>query len=386
MATQRCAQERRRRIERYVDRIKTLKINRYINRLPVGELSEIVEQAKEDVDRRGLEPTRENIIHQVRYICLNTVIEKLTAPERDWLAERTPSDKTYNNKWIPEYTREIAKLYDPREKKWKEQYKALRAELEQHIKRTSKTVKEKDDRLSKVGEDKRLIDLNQKQKDLMVTNPLHLKAKIALFKLSVGRKKKRLEIAAEYKEKKETQQQDLVPVNYSLFVEIAKGLIGKNSIPYLVQGLYALTGRRPTELAQTAEFRVINSDTVAFTGQLKTRGETRPENEIPVLTDAEKIVDAHKRLKALLLDEYPNIADFTTAQVDNILAQARKTDFFAPAFPKGKSGIKPRDVYKDIIDQRRPKHMSRKAYSAQVLGHKTQDSAESYDKTMDQKG
>lgn len=68
----------------------------------------------------------------------------------------------------------------------------------------------------------------------------------------------------------------------------------------LAAGLAVSTGRRLTEVLKTAEFEYKTPYSVVFRGQLKQKGNTIADFEIPTLAPAELVVKALTRLRALL--------------------------------------------------------------------------------------
>ena len=140
-------------------------------------------------------------------------------------------------------------------------------------------------------------------------------------------------------------------------------------------GLMLLTGRRMSEILYNGNFEYIADDRVMFSGQLKTResptAKTYPFS-IPVLCDANKIIEAFKRLRAM-----PQIADIKSVRACNSKA--------------GMIGDMCKSHYKDLIKdcvskdlraayaqiclvyKRNENRTDYEPYFADILGHATDD-------------
>ncbi len=68
----------------------------------------------------------------------------------------------------------------------------------------------------------------------------------------------------------------------------------------IVVGLAVTTGRRLTEILKTAVFHPLSPYTVQFEGQLKQKAELLAPYEIPTLCEADLVIEAASRLRALL--------------------------------------------------------------------------------------
>lgn len=80
----------------------------------------------------------------------------------------------------------------------------------------------------------------------------------------------------------------------------AQELLKSDCYSHISLGLILLTGRRPSEILKTAQFEIIDSQNVMFSGQLKTRdcptAKVHPF-PIPVLADVNLVCEALKRLR-----------------------------------------------------------------------------------------
>jgi integrase len=83
----------------------------------------------------------------------------------------------------------------------------------------------------------------------------------------------------------------------------------------LVAGLIAATGRRPSEIYKTAEFKQVGQFEVMFTGQAKTRGEERDAYPTYTLVESAKVIDALARLRRM--PEIKELRRQTLAEVDS---------------------------------------------------------------------
>lgn len=98
-------------------------------------------------------------------------------------------------------------------------------------------------------------------------------------------------------------------------VAVAENLLDSSSAYEICAGLLLLTGRRTVEIWLTGNFAVIDSDRVVFSGQAKNANSRNPRDnyEIPVLANAQKIVDALKRLR-----EIKNFAGKSEREVNSL--------------------------------------------------------------------
>ena len=83
----------------------------------------------------------------------------------------------------------------------------------------------------------------------------------------------------------------------------------------LAAGLIAATGRRPSEILKTAEFEQIGKYEVAFSGQLKTKGEEREAYSTYTLVESANVIDGLARLRRM--PEIKAVRKQTLAQMDS---------------------------------------------------------------------
>ena len=83
--------------------------------------------------------------------------------------------------------------------------------------------------------------------------------------------------------------------------QTALDLLGSDTWSDLAAGLAVVTGRRVSEVLQTASFELVSQYSVLFVGAAKRRQESIPlEFEIPTLVEATIVIDAISRLRQLL--------------------------------------------------------------------------------------
>lgn len=140
--------------------------------------------------------------------------------------------------------------------------------------------------------------------------------------------------------------------------------------------LAIVTGRRLAEIHRSVtKFKYVNSHTVSFTGQLKTKGEAakyfaeNPSYEIPVLIDANLVVKAHQWLK-----DNSKVVD--TPDAANRRYSGDLSDFVK--ILKGKWGIQHqfftykglRAIYASVCNQVfNNNDTDNELYLAEILGH-----------------
>ena len=146
----------------------------------------------------------------------------------------------------------------------------------------------------------------------------------------------------------------------------------------LTLSLMLLTGRRMAEILQTAKFEVINSDSVMFSGQLKTRdcptAKTYPF-PIPVLADSQLICEALKRLRNMpevsILADQPVKACNGKATTIGKACETHFSKVIKDCIPKDL-----RAAYAQIcLVYKRPdaNRTDYEPYFAEILGHATDD-------------
>jgi hypothetical protein len=102
------------------------------------------------------------------------------------------------------------------------------------------------------------------------------------------------------------KSQHLKQYNFPAVLALAKQSLASDSYTQVAWGIALLTGRRSGEVLHFGTFTKIDESTVLFEGQLKKRQGTPSEAyPIPVLADADLIIEAVKRLRAM-----PEVAVF----------------------------------------------------------------------------
>ena len=93
------------------------------------------------------------------------------------------------------------------------------------------------------------------------------------------------------------------------------GLLESREWRELAAGLIAATGRRPSEILKTAQFEQIGKFEVAFSGQLKTKGEERSAYSTYTLVESANVIDGLARLRRM--PEIKAVRKQTLAQMDS---------------------------------------------------------------------
>lgn len=116
--------------------------------------------------------------------------------------------------------------------------------------------------------------------------------------------------------KKDEQRRNLESINcvdeYQAKIDV---LLQSTDHKELVAGLIAATGRRPSEIYKSAEFKQVGQFEVTFTGQAKTRGEERDSYPTYTLVESAKVIDALARLRRM--PEIKAIKKLTLAEIDS---------------------------------------------------------------------
>lgn len=149
---------------------------------------------------------------------------------------------------------------------------------------------------------------------LLVDHPL-----VTMLTKSKARKEQRAKTETDSLTKK---SQNMKQYNFPAVLGLAERCLDDESYTALAWGLALLTGRRSAEILYHAKFSQVDSQTVSFSGQLKKRQGTQTEAfDIPVLADADKIIKALKRLRAM-----PEVERFRngTVRLDGEDKEARK--------------------------------------------------------------
>ncbi|MEL6929709.1 MAG: protelomerase family protein [Cyanobacteria bacterium J06600_6] len=89
--------------------------------------------------------------------------------------------------------------------------------------------------------------------------------------------------------------------NPNAIAQTALDLLGSDTWSDIAAGLAVVTGRRVSEVLQTASFQFVSNFSLLFVGAAKRRKESVPlEFEIPTLVEASLVIDAISRLRQLL--------------------------------------------------------------------------------------
>ncbi|MBW4636034.1 MAG: telomere resolvase [Iphinoe sp. HA4291-MV1] len=154
----------------------------------------------------------------------------------------------------------------------------------------------------------------------------------------------------------------------------------------LVAGLIAATGRRPSEIYRTAEFKQVGQFEVMFSGQLKTRGEIREAYPTYTLVESAKVIDTLARLRRM--PEIKAIKKLTLAEIDsgkNNKMNAAIKEHFTPLInpPHGEAQLSAKNLrasYAAIaIYLFCPWQMSTNLFIKERLGHTSDTTATAYE-------
>lgn len=173
--------------------------------------------------------------------------------------------------------------------------------------------------------------------------------------------------------------------NHEQYLMVAQNLM-KDARSYMkiAMGLCAVTGRRPGEILATAKFEKTSHDRIIkFSGQLKTKGsdQGRDNYEIPVLCDADEIVDALARLRDKKdLSTIPVQPGKTLGQAVNLRTSKQQNEtvrqYFSQYFEGKITAYSLRPAYALIAaDRYKPETITGRAYFAEILGHSEDDTA-----------
>lgn len=154
----------------------------------------------------------------------------------------------------------------------------------------------------------------------------------------------------------------------------------------LVVGLVAATGRRPTEILVTAEFKQLSQFQVEFTGQIKNKGEEREAYSTYTLVESYKVIDALARLRRT--PEIKELKGQTLAEVDsskNNKVNSKVKEFFTDLIPPptGESELSAKNLraaYAAIaIYLFCPRKQSTNQFITENLGHVSDATATNYE-------
>jgi integrase len=162
------------------------------------------------------------------------------------------------------------------------------------------------------SESQQLTDMNsypQNTKEGVVTQHL------ALLYMNYPREHNQINNEAK-QDRKDEQRRNLESINC---VDEYQGkideLLASTDHRELVAGLIAATGRRPSEIYKTAEFKQVGQFEVMFTGQTKTGSEERDAYPTYTLVESAKVIDALARLRRM--PDIKLLRKLTLAEVDS---------------------------------------------------------------------
>ena len=116
--------------------------------------------------------------------------------------------------------------------------------------------------------------------------------------------------------RKQEQRRNLETIgDVEAYQTLINGLLESKEWRELAAGLIAATGRRPSEILKTAQFEQIGKFEVAFSGQLKTKGEEREAYSTYTLVESANVIDGLARLRRM--PEIKAVRRQTLAQMDS---------------------------------------------------------------------
>jgi hypothetical protein len=152
-------------------------------------------------------------------------------------------------------------------------------------------------------------------------------------------------------------------------------LLDHTSYTGLSLGIMLLTGRRMSEVLLNGNFDYISNEQIMFSGQLKTRESPTAKTypfPIPVLADANKIIEAVKRLRAMHgIATIENVKDCNSKAGEiGKMCRAQYEKLIKDCIPKDL-----RAAYAQIclVYKRNEKRTDYEPYFADILGHATDD-------------
>jgi integrase len=187
-------------------------------------------------------------------------------------------------------------------------------------------------------------------------------------------------------ERKKEQRSNLESINcVDAYQETIDKLLESTDHRKLVVGLIAATGRRPSEIFKTAEFKQVGQFEVIFTGQIKAKGNERAYPTY-TLVESAKVVDGLARLRRM--PEIKELKRQTLAEIDsgkNHRMNDCVREFFSPLInpPAGEKELSAKNLrasYAAIaIYLFCPWSMSPNLFITERLGHTSDATATNYE-------
>ncbi len=174
------------------------------------------------------------------------------------------------------------------------------------------------------------------------------------------------------------QHHELRPIDPDVFVERALGQLSALNYGQSVAALLLLTGRRTVEVCYSGEFALVpgRNDVLLFAGQAKAKGTPKPPFEIPVLADADVILESLETVRGRRI--FRNEADVNSKVGKDVNDAVRRIfgDYTPQELRKAYATI----TYHDYESSRPTPRLSQAAYFAKILGHGPGDinTAQSY--------
>lgn len=169
--------------------------------------------------------------------------------------------------------------------------------------------------------------------------------------------------------------------DYDKIILKAEELIESRAYTAKAVALCLLTGRRISEILQTAKFEFVDNSNVLFSGQLKTKGSDNAQSEaylIPVLSNSTSIIEALNQLREL--KDFSGLTSKELHSKTNKSCNEAVKRYFEPLV-KNCCVKDLRAIYATIsYELFCPERISETAYHASILGHSELDltTAQSY--------
>lgn len=148
--------------------------------------------------------------------------------------------------------------------------------------------------------------------------------------------------------KKQEQRRNLETINcVEKYLENINTLLKSDDYREITAGLIAATGRRPSEILKTGEFKQVGQYEVMFTGQAKAKGEIRDAYRTFTLVESGKVIDAFAILRRM--PEIKKLRQLTLSEIDsgrNSQINSKIKEYFSPLIkpPAGESELSAKNL------------------------------------------
>lgn len=149
-------------------------------------------------------------------------------------------------------------------------------------------------------------------------------------------------------ERKKEQRSNLEPIiGVDEYQKTIEELLSKTDYREITAGLIAATGRRPSEILVTAQFKQLGQFEVEFTGQIKNKGEERKPYPTHTLVESYRVIDALAKLRRM--PEIKQLKKETLPEVDsgkNNKMNSKVKEYFTPLLnpPMGETELSAKNL------------------------------------------